>query len=155
MRHKHTLPRNDDAPVLAEKPDSRLASPLTLRRQELRMMSKIYATEAALLAPVEDPERDTLVLEACRVMLKDATAHSRDRRLAIDTAEKVNRRLDTRWIEAQKNATERMKIQATFAATSVRSWQPNGDLEPDPELQAMIDGTGSDQYDDGKAEGQE
>ena len=141
--------RTSPAPVLAEKPDSRVASPLTLRRQELRMMSKIYATEEALLAPVEDPARDTLVLEACRAMLKDATAHSRDRRLAIDTAEKVNRRLDTRWIEAQKNATERMKIQATFAATSVRSWQPNGQPpEPDQELADLINGVGVDQGDD-------
>ena len=70
-----------------------------------------------------------------------AVERADDRRLAIETVEKVNRRLDHRWIEAQKNATERLKVKATVAAQAVRTWQPNvPPPEPDSELQALIDG---------------
>ena len=131
--------------IIAEMPDSRVTSPLTLRRQELHLMSRIYATEERLLEPVEDPDRDALVLAACTAMLKDAAAHARDRRLAFETAEMVYNRMARRRIEAQKNATERLKVKAAVATSAARSWQPNGRQQPppDPELQAMIHGAGA------------
>ena len=82
--------------IIAEKPDSRVASTLTLRRQELHLMSRIYATEERLLEPFEDPDRDALVLTACTAMLKDATADARDRHLAFETAEMVYNRMACR-----------------------------------------------------------
>ncbi len=45
-----------------------------------------------------------------------------------------------------QNTTERLRIKASVAAQATRTWQPNRQPpEPDPELQAMIDGAGADQ----------
>ena len=135
------LPKSDNAPLIAPKPSAQPdGSPkaVTLRRQELRLMKKIYDTEDRMMEPVCNPERDSLVLEACRLMIGDALAGDRDMALAIDVAERVNKRLDHRWIEAQKNATERMKIKAQVATTAVRSWQPNGYQAPPPDLLEAI-----------------
>ena len=45
---------------------------------------------------------------------------------------------------SSSHTTERLRIKASVAADTVRTWQPNGyqPPEPDPELQALIDGAG-------------
>ena len=123
-------------------------------------MSKVYDAEERLMQPMTNPERDELVLSACRAMMElcdCGEASADDRRLAIETVEKVNRRLDHRWIEAQKNATERLKIKASVAADTARSWQPNGTRPSnfDPELQAIIDVGGIEDDDTGQPDSDE
>ena len=82
-------------------------------------------------------------------MIQDPDATPRGKRSAVKLMESVNRRLDTRDIPLIENATERLKIKASVAADTVRTWQPNRQPpEPDPELQAMIDGAGRDIDDD-------
>ena len=63
--------------------------------------------------------------------------------------ERINKRLDDRAKWLTQNTTERLRIKASVAADTVRTWQPNGQpAEPDPELQAMIDGAGHGLEDD-------
>ena len=70
----------------------------------------------------------------------DRPVRSRSTKKDAVHMESVNRRLDTRDIRLIEHATERLKIKASVAADSVRTWQPNGPPpEPDPELQALID----------------
>ncbi len=65
--------------------------------------------------------------------------------------ERINKRLDDRARWLTQNTTERLRIKASVAAGTVRTWQPNGyqPPEPDPELQAMIDGAGIEDDDTG------
>ena len=118
--------------------------PLALRRKELRLMKQVYDAENRLLQRSDFPDRDKIVVEACIKMIEDADASPRDKRSAVKMMESVNRRLDTRDLRLIENATERLKIKSQVAAQAVRSWTPNGPPEPDPELQAMIDGAGAD-----------
>ncbi len=123
--------------------------PLQLRRQEIQLMQKVYATEAKLLVEEDYPERDQTAIKTCIAMINDPDASARDKRTGVKLLEQVSRRLDHRDIELRKNSTERLKIQASVATAAVHQWQPNGEPpEPDPELQDMIDGAGMDQGDE-------
>ncbi|MCZ6651487.1 MAG: hypothetical protein O7D91_00445 [Planctomycetota bacterium] len=82
-------------------------------------------------------------------MLADSEATPRDKRTALRLLERVNTRLDNRAKWMIQNTTERMRIKASIAADTVRTWQPNGPPPPpNPELQALIDGAGRDIDDD-------
>ena len=120
--------------------------PLQLRRQEIHLMQKVYSTEAKLLVEADYPERDRKALDACFSMLDNPEASERDKRTAVKLLERVSTRIDGRTIELLKNNAERLKIKAQVATTAVKSWCPNGyePPEPDPELQALIDGAGAD-----------
>ncbi|MCZ6699140.1 MAG: hypothetical protein O7D94_09445 [Planctomycetota bacterium] len=123
--------------------------PLQLRRQEIQLMQKVYATEAKLLVEADYPERDQKALRACIEMVDDPEASTRDKRTAVKLLEKVSSRLDHPHIELSRNNTERMKIKAQVATSAINTWQPNGaPPEPDSELQKLIDGAGSDQEGD-------
>ena len=128
--------------------------PLALRRKELRLMQQVYDAENRLLQRSDFPDRDKIVVETCIKMIKDPDATPRDKRSAVKMMESVNRRLDTRDIRLIENATERLKIKASVAADTVRTWQPNGYQAPppDPELQALIDGAGTEDDDTGQPE---
>ncbi len=124
--------------------------PLALRRKELRLIDRVYSAEDALLQQAARTDRDEAALEAALSMLADSEATTRDKRTALRLLERVNTRLDNRAKWMIQNTTERMKIKAQVASTAVKSWHPNGyeQPEPDPELQAMIDGAGRDIDDD-------
>ncbi len=108
-------------------------------------MKQVYDAENRLLQRSDFPDRDKIVVEACIKMIRDPDATDRGKRSAVKLMEAVNRRLDTRELRIIENATERLKIKASVAADTVRTWQPHGPQpEPDPELQAMIDGAGTD-----------
>ncbi len=83
-------------------------------------------------------------------MLADSESTPRDKRTALRLLERVNTRLDNRAKWMIQNTTERLRIKASVAADTVRTWQPNGTRPSnfDPELQAMIDGAGRDIDDD-------
>ena len=125
--------------------------PISLRRKELRLIDRVYSAEDALLQQVVPTDRDQLALDAVRQLLTDADATSRDSRTALRLLERINRRLDARGIALVKNATERLRIKASVAADTARTWQPNGTRPSnfDPELQAIIDGVGTEDYDTG------
>ena len=119
--------------------------PLQIQRQEIRLLRRVYETEDRLLQQADIPERDAVAVRVAMKMAQDPDAGPRAQQNGLKLLELVNRRLDARdkWINEQ--TTERMKIQATHAATSVRSRRPNGRVpDPDTELQAMIDGAGQD-----------
>ncbi len=123
--------------------------PLALRRKELRLVGRVYEAEDKLLQQTTDPERDRLALDAAKDMLNDPEATPRDRRTSLKVLERINKRLDERAKWLTQNTTERLRIKAYVAADTTRTWQPNGPPpEPDPELQAMIDGAGRDIDDD-------
>ncbi len=100
--------------------------PLQIQRQEVRLLRRVYETEDRLLQQSDIPDRDAVAARVAIKLAEDPDASLRDQRNGLKLLEVVNRRLDARdkWIN--EHAIERMKIQATFAATSVRSWQPNG-----------------------------
>ena len=153
-RSKHTLPRNDDAPIIpANTEPGRVPSSMTLRRQEMRLMLRIYRTEDRLLEQVDDPERDRLALATCRDLILAPDASDSAKRDAVRLLELVNTRLDNRGIALTRNNTDRLRVKASVAAATVRTWQPNGrQPEPDPELQALIDGAGVEGDDAGQPE---
>ena len=115
---------------------------LALRLKELRLIQHVYDAESRLLERSDFPDRDKVVVESCITMIRDADATDRGRLSAMKLMESVNRRLDAREDRISKNATERMKIKAEVASHAVHQWQPNGYHNPDPELQALIDGAG-------------
>ncbi len=136
--------RDDNAPIM--RPPRK---PADLQRQELRLLQKVYDAEDRLLEQTDLPERDAAALHTCLDMLANPDTIDRDRRSTVRLLEMVNKRLDNRNIELLKNNTERLKVKALVATSAVRSWQPNRQPpEPDPELQAMIDGAGRDIDDD-------
>ncbi len=117
--------------------------PISLRRKELRLIDRVYSAEDALLQQVARTDRDEAALDAVMTMLDDSEATSRDKRTALRLLERVNTRLDNRAKWMIQNTTERLRIKASVAADTVRTWQPNGPPPPpDPELQALIDGAG-------------
>ncbi len=126
------------------------AHPLSLRRKELRLIDRVYSAEDALLQQAARTDRDEAALEAALSMLADSEATTRDKRTALRLLERVNTRLDNRAKWMIQNTTERLRIKASVAADTVRTWQPNGTRPSnfDPELQAMIDGAGRDIDDD-------
>ena len=117
---------------------------MSLRRRDIRMMLRIYRAEERLVEQADNVERDALALAACRDLLLAENATDSAKRGAVNLMEKVNTRLDNRFIALTKNNTERMKIKAQVASTAVRSWNPNGYPQPEPnaEWQALIDGAG-------------
>ncbi len=127
--------------------------PLSLRRKELRLINRVYSAEDALLQQAARTDRDEAALEAALSMLADSESTTRDKRTALRLLERVNTRLDNRAKWMIQNTTERLRIKASVAADTVRTWQPNGPPpEPDPELQAMIDGAGVEDDDTGQPE---
>ncbi len=119
--------------------------PLALRRKELRLIDRVYSAEDALLQQAARTDRDEAALEAALSMLADSEATTRDKRTALRLLERVNTRLDNRAKWMIQNTTERLRIKASVAADTVRTWQPNGPPPPpNPELQALIDGAGAD-----------
>ena len=137
--------RDDNAPIM--RPPRK---PADLQRQELRLLQKVYDAEDRLLEQTDLPERDAAALHTCLDMLANPDTNDRDRRSTVRLLEMVNKRLDNRNIELLKNNTERLKVKALVATSAVKSWQPNGypPPEPDPELQALIDGAGATTDDD-------
>ncbi len=127
--------------------------PISLRRKELRLIDRVYSAEDALLQQAARTDRDEAALEATLSMLADSEATPRDKRTALRLLERVNRRLDGRAKWLVENATARLKIKAGVAADTVRTWQPNRPPpEPNPELQALIDGAGIEDDDTGQDE---
>lgn len=115
--------------------------PISLRRKELRLIDRVYSAEDAMLQQAARTDRDEEALKAALSMLADSEATTRDRRTALRLLERVNRRLDDRAKWMIQNTTERLRIKASVAAHTTRTWQPNGPApEPDPELDALIDG---------------
>ena len=90
-------------------------------------------------------EGNEAALAAALSMLADCESNLRDKRTALRLLERVNTRVDDRAKWMIQNITERLRIKASVAADTARTWQPNHRRPPrDPELQALIDGAGAD-----------
>ncbi len=77
--------------------------PLQIRRQEIRLLRRVYETEDRLLQQADIPGRDAVAARVAMKRVEDPDASPRDQRNGLKLLELVNRRLDARdkWVSEQ------------------------------------------------------